>query len=155
MKLCHLLVGFSLFAFSAVAGPLDVFVRDEKLFSAQTIRCPFPVATGANWDDGEPIVKSFKRDNKFLLLFDSIGEKKARLIGNAGSEDVLVIRTDMGLTFIEKTPSGSWNTTTVFVYREKDLRGRFTAVTSRHLNFTFKPYTSQSYGKCKVLEYYQ
>ena len=77
-------------------------------------------------------------------MFDSISERKARLIGNVGSDDVLVARTAMGLNFVERTSGGSWNTKTVFRHRENEAGGSFAAVTSRHLVAPFRPITSQS-----------
>jgi hypothetical protein len=149
-----LLVGLFLSTFSVVAGPLDVFVQDEQLFNAQTLRCQFTTVSIAGWRNGDPEVVVVE-GGELELLFDSISEEKARLIGNIGSDDVLVARTAMGLNFIEQTSGGSWNTTTVFKHRENEVGGSFAAVTSRHLVAPFWPNAYQNYGKCKVLEYHQ
>jgi len=152
VNFCSLVIGFSLFAFSAFAGPLDVFVQDEQLFNVQTLRCQFTASSIVSWENGDPEVVVIE-GGEFELLFDSIGERKARLIGNVGSDDVLVARTAMGLNFIERTSGGSWNTTTVFKHRENEVDGDFAAVTSRHSIAPFWPTAYQHYGKCKVLEY--
>ena len=137
---------------TAGADPWDSFVSDKQIFEAQTIRCNFTKGVSANWDGAEPKLEILRDGLGSEFLFDSIGDKRARFIGNAGSEDVHVIRTEMGLTFIEKTSAGSWNTTTVFGFRDKKYPNKFAAVTSRHINSFTHPTTSQYYGLCKVLE---
>jgi len=138
---------------TAVANPWDSFVSDQQIFEAQTIRCDFTTGVSANWDGAEPKLELLRDGLGSEFLFDSIGDKGARFIGNAGSEDVHVIRTEMGLTFIEKTSAGSWNTTTVFGFRDKKYPNKFAAVTSRHINSFTHPTTSQYYGLCKALEF--
>ena len=140
---------------TAGANPWDSFVSDQQIFEAQTIRCDFTRGVSANWDGAEPKLELQRDGFGSEFLFDSIGDKGARFIGNAGSEDVHVIRTEMGLTFIEKTSAGSWNTTTVFGFRDKKYPNRFAAVTSRHINSFTHPTTSQYYGLCKVLEFHK
>ena len=140
---------------TAGANPWDSFVSDQQIFEAQTIRCDFTRGVSANWDGAEPKLELQKDGFGSEFLFDSIGEKRARFIGNAGSEDVQVIRTEMGLTFIKKTSAGSWNTTTVFGFRDKKYPNRFAAVTSRHINSFTHLITSQYYGLCKVLEFHK
>ena len=61
----------------------------------------------ASWDGAEPKLELQRDGFGSEFLFDSIGDKGARFIGNAGSEDVQVIRIEIGLTFIEKTSAGS------------------------------------------------
>ena len=140
---------------TAVANPWDSFVSDQQIFEAQTIRCDFTTGVSANWDGAEPKLELLRDGLGSEFLFNSIGDKGARFIGNAGSEDVHVIRTEMGLTFIEKTSAGSWNTTTVFGFRDKKYPNKFAAVTSRHINSFTHPTTSQYYGLCKVLEFHK
>jgi len=140
---------------TAGADPWNSFVSDQQIFEAQTIRCDFTTGVSANWDGAEPKLELLRDGLGSEFLFDSIGDKGARFIGNAGSEDVHVIRTEMGLTFIEKTSAGSWNTTTVFGFRDKKYPNKFAAVTSRHINSFTHPTTSQYYGLCKVLEFHK
>ena len=137
---------------TAGAKTWDSFVSDQQIFEAQTIRCNFTKGVSANWDGAEPKLEILRDGLGSEFLFDSIGDKGARFIGNAGSEDVHVIPTEMGLTFIEKTSAGSWNTTTVFGFRDKKYPNKFAAVTSRHINSFTHPTTSQYYSLCKVLE---
>ena len=142
------------------AVPSDHLITDERLFEAQTIRCNYPSGAFANW---EPKSSLKETDDPTVgisgsglpeFLFDSIGEKRARFISNAGSTDVYVVRTAQNLTLVEITPLGSVNTTTIFALKEKAPGGKFLSVTSRHDGFIL-PLTSQYYGKCKVLEYHQ
>ena len=116
---------------TAAANSWESFVSDKQIFEAQTIRCDFTNGASANWDGAEPKLEHQRDSFGSEFLFDYIGEKGARFIGNAGSEDINVIRTEMGLTFIEKTSAGSSNTTTVFGFRDKKYPNRFAAVTSR------------------------
>jgi hypothetical protein len=145
----------SVIAETAVAKPWESFVSDQQIFEAQTIRCDFTKGVGANWDGAEPRLEFHRDGFGSEFLFDPIGDREARSIGNAGSEDVHVIRTEMGLTLIEKTSAGFWNTTTVFGFRDKKSPNRFAAVTSKHVNSFTHPTTSQYYGLYKVLEYHK
>ncbi|MEL0160821.1 MAG: hypothetical protein VXA48_17915, partial [Deltaproteobacteria bacterium] len=71
------------------------FVSDQQIFEAQTIRCDFTKGVSANWDGAETNLELLRDGLGSEFLFDSISEKGARFIGNAGSEDVHVIRTEM------------------------------------------------------------
>ena len=73
---------------TAVANPWDSFVSDQQKFEAQTIRCDFTRGVSANWDGAEPKLELQKDGFGSEFLFDSIGEKRTRFIGNAGSEEV-------------------------------------------------------------------
>jgi hypothetical protein len=84
------------------------------------------------------------------LVFDSLKAGKtgnARLIGNAGSSDILYFRTAAGITLIETTGMGGVNTTTVF--NAQPQGGRFKAVHSRHLEGITGLMLSQYYGLCR------
>jgi len=87
------------------------------------------------------------------VTFDSIDAKagKARIVGNVGAGDVLVLVTIAGLTFVEQTAFGNVNLTTVFAAYDSPSSRRFVAVSSRHQNLN-GPFPSQYHGTCSVLD---
>jgi hypothetical protein len=121
------------------------------VFEARSIRCEWGRGTQADWDGGKLSLEqgTFGRDAS--LTFDSIDIEKrtARILGNAGASDVVVIPTPVGLTFFEQTALGGVNVTTVFasgVGANKQLVG----VTSRHLSTFGGPFPSQWHGPCRI-----
>ena len=55
----------------------------------------------ANWYGAAPNLELHGDRFGSEFLFDSISDRGARFIRNAGSKDVHVIRTEIGLTFVE------------------------------------------------------
>lgn len=139
------------FAVSA-QGDLDL------LLSAKTIRCSMEQGATSEFD-GEKV--SFKR-GKFsknpedsLVTYAKIDLKQgtALIIGNAGTDDVIVRTAEMGLNFIAFTGSGAIVTATIFSNRDVD--GNYFYVTSRHTQLSLGITTSlpsQWTGLCKVIE---
>jgi hypothetical protein len=103
-----------------------------------------------DWEGGS-LSTSKEKDESFVLHFDGIeiAKQKARLIGNQGAEDVMVMLTPSSLTFVEMTPSGNPNFTTVFPAYKKGTK-EFIAVTSRHLLLIDHPFPSHHHGSCQV-----
>ena len=87
----------------------------------------------------------------FEFYFDSIDHAKsrARMIGNAGSEDIAAVQGDFTVSFIEIVPVGTINVTTVYAWNNK--AGHFKAVHSRHTAIG-GPSPSQQYGFCQPWE---
>jgi len=138
---------------SVVSAEDDVF---SKLVKARTIRCHLGKGAFAEWKNGKveiEISRWSKSPEACILIFDSIDLKagKARIIGNQGARDVIALATPTGITFIEKTPAGNINVTTVFA-KYNDGSGDFTFVHSRHLMLIEGPLPSQYYGVCEILE---
>ena len=123
----------------------------ERLMSAKSLKCEFGSGSYADWKGSKAKVKKDNFDA--TIIYDSIDLKtsKARMIGNAGSIDVVVLATGTGLTFIEETGAGNIHITTVFASYAKGTKD-FIVVTSRHLMFISKPLPSQYHGTCKVWE---
>jgi hypothetical protein len=143
----------------------------EKLMSAKSLVCDFPVGTFADWQG-----TTLKLDNdqmKGQFHFDNINlkNKSARLIGNLGAVDVMVFASPGGLTFMEATGIGNMIYTTVFpsylgqktipgasepdLIIKNQLPKAFMAVMSRHLFdpvITHLPMPSQFHGYCRALE---
>ncbi len=120
----------------------------QRLVNAKTLKCAFSLSMTVDWEKDIP--KHKVSDSNMGIFFDAIDldKKSARFIGNAGAEELWVIDTEEGITFIEQTPSGNHNFTTVFNHFNESLSG-FVAVHSRHINM-LAPLPSQWHGICKV-----
>lgn len=68
------------------------------------------------------------------------------MIGNAAAVDLILIRAADRLSFVERTPAGAVNLTTVYAWRDSD--GGFKTVHSRHTAVA-GPSPAQHYGRCE------
>lgn len=159
-----LTLAFALALTSCESGTIDyedlasteqTAARKELLFATATLRCENPVGVTADWRG--PTAPRYSKPSPMFeepaaLVFDAIdiGRGQARFVGNAGAEDVEAFATPAGLYFIERTPSGSVNMTTVFVVGVRAMPAReFFFVHSRHVaGFGLPPIVSQYSGKC-------
>ena len=144
---------------------ISIFAEDDtndnelfnKLITAKTLKFISLKSCTADWKKGNPklLVDNDITEKEFPpLIFDSIDLKKrtARIIGNQGADDVMVILTLTGITFIEQTGSGNLNYTTVFFSCVEGTED-YIAVHSRHLDLgVTKPFPSQLHGICKIWE---
>jgi len=123
----------------------------HTLSHTRSLKCTFITVMQGGWEGGS--LSTSKKNESFELYFDGIeiAKKKARLIGNQGACDVAVTLTPRGLTFVEMTPVGNTNFTTVFPAYKKETK-EFIAVTSRHLMLVDVPFPSQLHGSCQVGE---
>ena len=103
----------------------------ERLRSAETLRCSF---------------EDFATEIVFDLVNHETGT--ARLVGNAGTAPVIAISGGGGVSFIEITPIGNVNMTTVYAWRNAEFG--FVAVMSRHTTVG-GPSPSQLQGSCRIL----
>jgi hypothetical protein len=119
----------------------------RALSSARSLKCSFPWYSSADWNDDRPTLKNATQTD-FGFHIDGIdyGKGVARLIGNAGAEDLTPVRGDSSVSFIERVPVGTLNVTTVYAWRNK--AGHFKAVHSRHTAIG-GPSPSQNYGSCE------
>ena len=144
---------------------ISIFAEEEtndndlfnKLITAKTLKfIPLKSCT-ADWKKGNPklLVDNDVTDKEFPpLIFDAIDLKKrtARIIGNQGAIDVMVILTLTGITFIEQTGAGNLNYTTVFFSCVEGTED-YIAVHSRHIDLLVStPLPSQLHGICKIWE---
>jgi len=146
MFICLLLLSF-VFA-NTVYAEDDVFSR---LLGAKCLKCSFKEGVVTEW---HPKGLKIESDQwKGETIFDSIDIKQgeARIIGNQGSSDIILIGSPTGLTFIEQTGSGNVIFTTVFPLYSPGT-DQFCAVMSRHMNLFTKALPSQYYGTCRVWE---
>ncbi len=124
-----------------------------SLANAQTltIRCKFSNAFNTRFDNSSPVSKDFLSDLG-ELVFDQLDVQKGtgRIIGNAGSAAVSVIKGNQGLHILEGTASGNLNITTIF---DTDRNGstNYYVVHSRHLRLSSGPFPSQHVGNCQKL----
>jgi len=120
----------------------------KELVAARSLKCAFPWYVSTDWDADEPVLKPNKAKQGFEFQIDGIDFKKglARIIGNAGADDLNAILGDSTVSFIEIVPSGSVNVTTVYAWRNNSRR--FKAVHSRHVAIG-GPAPSQNYGYCE------
>jgi hypothetical protein len=150
-----MIVAVSLLLLVSGGAVLAQIFPDEKvlqvLMTTRSLKCSFPAAATADWNSDEPRLRTSSEQKDFGFNIDAIDHKthKARLIGNAGSDDLTSVAGDSSVSFIEVTPAGSINLTTVYAWRDK-LR-RFKAVHSRHVAIG-GPSPSQNYGFCQVWE---
>lgn len=122
----------------------------RALQATKTLRCVFTVSATVNMDGDIPRTGSGRDDME--LVFDQIdpSEGTARLIGNAGAEDVTVIAGSQQITFVEQTATGTIQLTVVYMART--THRRFKAVHSRHTAIPGGiPIASQMYGSCQAL----
>ncbi len=123
----------------------------DPLFSARHLTCSFPVFAAPVWKDGAAEVVSKPQD--FTFDFDAIDIKKnsATIVAKGGSAHASTITTSTGVNFIEATPIGNLNITTVFVAGGPE--GKYLAVHSRHLGDPSSgPTVSQNYGTCAIVK---
>lgn len=128
----------------------------EDLLSARSLYCELPTSVNAEWDgDGEPDLTTGSGEEftlRFILIDLEAGT--AQFVGNAGDTQVHAIKGgllglgDAAISFIEVTPVGFLNVTTVFAANRP---GKFKAVHSRHIHVIESPVVSQRYGYCRLM----
>lgn len=126
-----------------IAPAADVRV----LVALRSLKCSFPWYASADWDEDQPKVRSApQKDFEFNIDGINYEKRSARLIGNAGAEDMTATRGDSSVSFVERVPVGTLNLTTVYAWRNK--AGHYKAVHSRHTAIG-GPSPSQNYGSCQ------
>lgn len=132
----------------------------ERLLRAKSLRCVLNEGYSGIWEDGNYKIEKGKfsaSEKDSTSFYDSINIKAgtARIIGNQGASDVIVLTTPICLTFIEKTPAGSLMIMTVFAYYKRGTN-EFVCVYSRHFGAMSQtklgPMPSQWHGTCKIWE---
>lgn len=102
------------------------------------------------WEGGKISVDRATFGNPSATVhYDAVDVKAGtgRMIGNAGSTDLVVVSTSAGITLIEQTGSGNLVFTTVFRTRQKGT-SEYAAVMSRHIDTPPGPFPSQYSGSC-------
>lgn len=143
-------VAFAILVGSSELRAVQIIPEDSALRAlseARSLKCSFPWYSSAAWDRDQPQVKSAGQDFGFQIDGIDYRKRSARIIGNAGADDLAVTQGTGSVSFIEQVPVGSVNLTTVYAWRDK--AGRFKAVHSRHTAIG-GPSPSQNYGYCQA-----
>lgn len=119
-----------------------------------TYRCSFAHAatvTDRAWATERPRIETGPTEG-LDVIFDRVDVRKgtARMIGNAGAEDITVQGASGLLHFLEVTSSGNLVTTTLFLTSRRES-GEVRAVMSRHMLMIGTVIVSQNYGTCREL----
>jgi hypothetical protein len=115
-----------------------------------SFKCTFGPGAVGNWDAGSVKIDRGNFGNPTVVLhFDNVDPTAGtgRLIGNAGSSDLVVLTSGAGLNFIERTGSGNFVFTTIFRAKARGSND-FIAVMSRHMETPTGPFPSQYHGTC-------
>jgi hypothetical protein len=96
--------------------------------------------------------REFKRthtDGNLVFTIAAINERtsSAQIVGNAGASDMFLVLGRETASFIEPTPIGNINLTTIYLRAE---RNRYRAVHSRHVGTAIDPMVSQYLGWCEA-----
>ena len=152
MRTLALVVTVPLFATTLLAQ------QWPALQDISSLRCTFETrTTSQRWEPGsEPELDLGKASQPLQFFVDSIDRenRKARMIGNAGSADLVVVPSSKLLHLIEKIPAGGLNLLTINSQHSDDgPSSSFRAVYSRHTSGLFGHWiVSQHYGSCQMWE---
>ena len=86
---------------------------------------------------------------EFTIAAINADQGSAQMVGNMGATPLAILRGGYTLNFLEQTPVGNINLTTV--YTASDAEGRFYAVHSRHIGTAEDAMVSQYLGSCQGL----
>jgi len=135
-------------------------VKESKPVAAfedyKTFRCAFQVGTAQSLTtNGRGEVQTDAKGFESELVFDSIDRKtgKARMIGNVGSADLVVLGSADTLSLVEITPGGNLMVTAIFseLRRSDRFTDVFQAVHSRSMVLGPEATASQFVGECRGL----
>lgn len=132
--------------------------ESPTLHDISSLRCTFETRiTSQRWEPGSVPELDVGKDSQPLQFFvDSIDRenRKARIIGNAGSADLVVIPSSKIMHLIERTPTGGFNLLTIESQLSDDgSSSSFRAVYSRHPTALFGHWiVAQYYGVCQMWE---
>lgn len=121
--------------------------QSDILFNSKTLKCEFTLGLTVDWDKGKPVYS--ESNSKMSFYFSGIdpNNETATMIGNGGSAEVVTfVNRSKGITFLEITPTGNLNLTTVF-NALLDGTNKYIAVHSRHVKIV-APLPSQYHGTC-------
>ena len=130
--------------------PVTAFAQVASLVNTRSWRCDFPTAAVTDWleERAEPEVIT----QNFTITIDNVDAANgtARIIGDTGASDLIVVSGAGVLHFLEGTGSGNMNVTTIF--NASTPASQLKAVHSRHVLILGDPLPSQAYGYCRPWE---
>jgi hypothetical protein len=109
--------------------------------------CSFDEGVFTVFENGGFKTKQTDGGDHFVIAAIDATAGKAQIVGNAGAANVAMVVGEATATFIERTPMGNINTTTIYLKLEGT---RFPAVESRHVGDAFGLMLSQNYGYCEA-----
>jgi len=151
ISLALLLISFTITSASA-ANTL------ENLLNAKTIRCTVKDGytsefKGSKITTEKGVFSSKPEDNVLTVAKIDFKKGTAIVIGNAGTDDILIRPGEVGLNLIDFTSSGALISGTI--YSNTNSEGNYFYVTSRHTQLPGDPalsMPSQWTGFCKIIE---
>jgi hypothetical protein len=122
--------------------------------ATRNVKCEFGPGVNAEWKDGELRVSRNRfgpPGDKSAIHYDSINVAAgtARVIGTAGSGNLTVMESRLGLTLLEEASGGGLTVTTIYGSYDRNLK--FPAVMSKHIDL-LGPFPQQYYGSCVAWE---
>jgi hypothetical protein len=154
----------SLFAVTLLAVFPVVVMAQSGVSAIESWKCTFPITASVDWIPENPRPEIGQQEMVFNIDNVDLGEGfgTARMIGNAGSADFLVLTTGTDsapINFLEVTGAGMLNTVTIFPAVGPSLsvdrwgfdslgKRSFKATYSRHVAILGDPLPSQQYGFC-------
>ena len=109
--------------------------------------CDFSEGVFTVFEDGKP---ETEKSGAMSFVFASldIENGSAQMVGNNGAADINLLQGSDSLHFLEVTPTGNLNVTSVYTTQAKG--GRFISVHSRHVGISGEPWMSQFWGTCEA-----
>ena len=100
----RLLAGLVLVCLSTPALGQSTDTARQRLMTAKTLRCTLGLGSFAEWKSGRPVVEVKTWGKSNVIHFDAIDTEsgRARMIGNADAEDIFLLVTPKGLSFMER-----------------------------------------------------
>lgn len=143
------------FLFLDAPAPYAQGAAQNRLATAKSLTCVFPIYAIGTWTKGEP--QAEVKPAKLSFRFESIDaqEATAEVVGPFGPSHIVARQSGQYLHFMQIFGAGPLYTTTIF---NKETRtGKLQAVHTRHEytdvslpGFTSRP--EQYYGECEVQE---
>ena len=119
----------------------------QSIASTRSWRCEFPTLATTHWQGDQPSPSLEKQTFSFHIDDVNHAKSTARVIGNVGANDLIVIQGSGVVHFLENTPSGNLIITTIF--QSNTNAAKLKAVHSRHVYILTQPVPSQAYGYCE------
>lgn len=121
----------------------------NSVFAGEALHCTF--TTSSKTSSISPPDISVEKGNMDFILSHIKKDGTAKLSGNTDSVDVTYIKGLETHNFLEVTPIGNTNLTTIFV-KQVQAGGKIPAVVSRHTTSGGKPRVSQYFGCCEPIQ---
>ena len=125
----------------------------DRLSTAKTATCTFPLIATGTWTDGDPDADVTTSDLSFRFEAIDIEDATAEAVGPFGASHIITRLSGEYLHFLQMFQAGPLYSTTIFNRETRD--GKPMAVHTRHEytivslpGFTSRP--EQYYGECEV-----